>query len=79
MANGRHYDSNQLCAACWTYPLGTHLRVTDAHNGIFVDVMVSDRPSRRYAARIDLSPKSFQELNGLALGVCEVKIRRLVK
>jgi len=47
--------------------------VTDVHNGSAVLVRVTDRPAKEFGNRIDLSPRAFSQLNGLALGVCEVK------
>ena len=62
-----------MTCATWQWPLGTLLRITDSHNGCWVIVRVTDRPARRFAGRIDLSPAAFSKLNGLPLGLCEVK------
>ena len=73
MATGRRFDPVAMTCATWRYPLGTLVRVTDVHNGSSVTVRVTDRPAKEFADRIDLSPRAFSKLNGLALGVCEVK------
>lgn len=73
-ANGRPFDTNLLTCATWRYPLGSHLRVTDIHNGFSVCVLVTDRPHRRFPNRIDLSPAAFSRLNGLGLGTCVVSV-----
>ena len=73
MATGRRFDPVAMTCATWRYPLGTLVRVTDVHNGSEVLVRVTDRPAKDFGNRIDLSPRAFSKLNGLALGVCEVK------
>jgi len=72
-ANGRKFNPKAMTCATRAYPIGTKLIVTDTHNGNFVLVTVTDKPAKKYGNRIDLSPKAFEQLNGLALGVCEVK------
>ena len=73
MATGRRFDPVAMTCATWRYPLGTLVRVTDVHNGSEVLVRVTDRPAKEFGNRIDLSPRAFSKLNGLPLGVCEVK------
>jgi rare lipoprotein A len=75
------YDANGLTCACWNYPLGTKLRVTEIHNGLSVIVTVNDvGPARRLVARgvkIDLSRDAFAALDGLELGHAEVRIEKM--
>ena len=74
-ANGRPFNPQILSCACWRYPLGSVVKITDTHNGLSVVCTVTDRPARRFAdSRIDLSPAAFERLNGLALGLCEVSV-----
>ena len=77
-ANGYAFNSNAFTCATRCYPLGTRLRLTDTHNGLFVIVTVTDRPAKRFAKLLDLSPKAFERLNGLALGLCRVRVEKLV-
>lgn len=76
-ANGHKFNPKAMTCATRAYPIGTKLLVTDTHNGNFVLVTVTDKPAKKYGNRIDLSPKAFEQLNGLALGVCEVKVSQL--
>ena len=73
MANGRRFNPKAFCCATRLYALGTHLLVTDAHNGLKVRVTVTDRPNSRYSERLDLSPAAFSVLNGLQIGICDVR------
>jgi rare lipoprotein A len=73
-ANGKPFDPAIMCAASRMWPLGTVLRVTDIHNGSSVTVTVTDKISKRCAARLDLSPAAFERLNSLPLGICQVKV-----
>jgi rare lipoprotein A (peptidoglycan hydrolase) len=72
--------TNLVCAS-WFYDIGARLRVTELHNGSHVDVIVVERgpnlrflPSRRI---IDLSPAAFAQLDGLELGLAEVRVEEI--
>lgn len=71
-ANGHKFNPAAMTCATWLYPFGTKLRITDSHNHLACDVIVTDRPARRFKRRIDLSPAAFQKLNGLEMGICDV-------
>jgi len=79
MANGQQFNPNAMTCASRIHPIGTFLRVSDVHNGLFVIVRVTDRPSKQNASRLDLTPKAFSVLNGLQLGICEVRVDILKK
>lgn len=74
-ANGHKFNPAAMSCATWRFPLGTKLHVTDVHNHLACDVMVTDRPSRRFKGRVDLSPAAFGKLNGLELGICQVQVK----
>ena len=78
-ANGRPFNPKDFTAATWLFPIGTKLHVVDNHNHFFVNVTVTDRPARRFPNRIDLSATAFEELNGLAKGVCDVTVTPIQK
>jgi rare lipoprotein A len=78
-ANGRPYNPNFMTCATRRWPIGSLLRITDVHNGNWVIVAVSDRTPRKWASRLDLSPRAFMCLNGLSLGICEVKVEVLFR
>lgn len=67
-----------LTCATWDYPIGTHLRITEIHNGLSVVVTVKERgPAKRVVTRgvtVDLSREAFSVLDGLELGHAEVKV-----
>ena len=71
---GERFHPENLTCATWLWPSNTLLRVTDIHNGSSVLVRAIDTPAKRFRKRIDLSPAAFAHLNGLALGVCEVRV-----
>ena len=67
-----------MVCASWFYPKGTVLRVTELHNGLSVMVKVIERgPNHRLKRQIDLSRLAFSQMDGLALGIAEVKIERV--
>jgi rare lipoprotein A (peptidoglycan hydrolase) len=76
-ANGKPFDPNAMTCATRRWPLGARLRITDVHNGSSVIVTVTDRTPLKTKHAIDLSPKAFQCLNGLELGVCEVRVEQI--
>lgn len=72
-ANGGRFNPKAMTCATRQFALGTILKVTDTHNGLSCVVRVTDRPSAIYGHRLDLSPAAFEKLNGLPLGICDVK------
>lgn len=72
-ANHQPFNPKAMTCATRLFPLGTRLHITELHNGLTVDVLVTDRNPKKDANRIDLSPAAFEKLNGLAIGVCEIK------
>jgi rare lipoprotein A len=73
-ANGKPFDPNAMTCATRRYPLEARLRITDVHNGSWCIVRVTDRTPLKTKHAFDLSPKAFKCLNGLELGVCDVKV-----
>lgn len=74
-ADGSNFDQNKFTAASNQFPLGTHLKVT--HQNKSVEVKVSDRISKKYSSRIDLSKAAFKELAHTDQGLIEVEIQKL--
>lgn len=58
-ANGEHFNPNGHTAAARDWPMGSHLRVTNPHNGRSVHVRVNDRGpwgiAYRQGARLDMA------------------------
>ena len=74
MANGARYNPQAFVCATYQFPLGTVLRLTEVRNGLTVTVTVTDRPKRIYGNRLDLSPRAFDCLDGLDLGLCNASV-----
>lgn len=80
MANRRPFDPDRLTCASWFYPLGTWLVVerTDGIAGRVV-VQVTDRGPHRRLVRagriVDLSRAAFARIEGLEMGLCEVRVQ----
>jgi rare lipoprotein A (peptidoglycan hydrolase) len=82
MANGKLFRDELACCACNSYPLGTHLRVTNLGNGKSVLVVVADRTAKRFKGkRIDLSRSAFIALVGneraLEKGLIKVSVEEV--
>lgn len=77
-ANGRPFNPKAMTCATRRFPLGTRLHVEDRLNHFSCDVVVTDRPARRFGNRLDLSPAAFSLLNGLALGLCPVRVTPII-
>ena len=77
MANGRPYDRHAMTAAHRTLPLGTKLIVRNGDASIAV--IITDRPSLRYAHRLDLSEAAFSRLAPKSRGLIPVNIVHVVK
>jgi rare lipoprotein A (peptidoglycan hydrolase) len=65
-ANGEAFDANGNTAAARTWPLGTHLNLTNPHNGRTLTVRVNDRGPWGIAftqgARLDLARGAARRL-----------------
>jgi rare lipoprotein A len=77
MANGQRFDRNALTAASRTLPLGTRLRVVNEHNGLSVDVEVTDRGPVSKKRILDLSEEAARKLECISSGLCKVSITYL--
>lgn len=78
MANGNIFSDNGLTCACWSYKLGSLVRVTNIDNGKTVIVKVTDRTARRFKGkRIDLSKGAFSKIADLKQGLTRVTVREL--
>ena len=70
-------DENYTCAV-YGYKFGTILKVTNIKTGASVQVVVTDRISKRFAkTRIDLSVKAFSILAPLSQGIIQVEVERI--
>jgi rare lipoprotein A len=78
-ANGDHYDSNRLSAACNRVPLGTWLRVTNLRNKRVVIVRVNDRLHPKNKRIVDLSRLAARNLGYIGNGLTQVKVEVLVR
>lgn len=77
-ASGEPFDPEGLTAACWHYPIGTLLEVTNADTGESVVVRVNDRgPAKRLGRLIDLSHASFAEIADPDRGLLRVRVQAL--
>ena len=77
-ADGSYFRDDRLTAATRLYPLGTRLLVTNLRNRKTVEVIVTDRISKRFAkTRIDLSPKAFAVLAPLSQGTFPCKVEQI--
>ena len=73
-ADGSYFRDDRLTAATRLYPLGTRLRVINLANNKSVEVIVTDRISKRFAkTRIDLSQLAFSRIAKLETGIISVK------
>ncbi len=65
-ASGEHFDANGNTAAARTWPLGTHLTVTNPRNGRSITVRINDTGpggiAYRMGARLDLARGAAQRL-----------------
>ena len=76
MANGKPFDPTALTAACWNYPLGSTLQVTNEANGRQVTVKVTDRgPAQHLGRLLDLSEAAATRLGYTHAGVTYVAVR----
>lgn len=76
-ASGAPYNKHDLSAAHRTLPLGTRVRVTDAHSGRSVVVRINDRGPYARGRVIDLSRAAASEIGLIAKGVGKVQLEVL--
>ena len=76
-ASGVPYNKRELSAAHRTLPLGTRVRVTDAHTGRSVVVRINDRGPYARGRVIDLSRAAASQIGLLAKGVGKVQLEIL--
>ena len=73
-ASGEPYDMYELTAAHPTLPLGSHVRVTNLHNGRAVVVRINDRGPYVPGRIIDLSYGAARVLGVKARGLQRVRL-----
>ena len=78
-ANGKPFNPKIFTCATWRFPIGSKLHIVESHNGSAVDVIVTDKPAKRFLNRIDLSPAAFNKLDGLDLGLADVSVKLIKK
>jgi rare lipoprotein A len=77
-ASGERFDPRKFTAASWNYRFGTRVEVFNPKNGRAVIVRINDRgPARRLKRLIDLSERSFQQIDKLGKGIIRVCVRVL--
>ena len=77
-ASGRRFDSSQLWAASWDYPLGTRLRVTRPRTARSVEVVVMDRgPAEHLNRTLDLTKAAFSRIAHPGEGIINVEITQI--
>ena len=76
MTNGQPFDPDKLTAASWFFDLGTKVLVE--YHGRKVIVEITDRGPNlrlvRQGRKIDLARAAFGKLEGLPVGLIDVKI-----
>ncbi len=73
-ATGERYDQFQLTAAHRTWPLGSHVRVTNLENGRRVIVRINDRGPYVAGRAIDLSLAAARRLGMVGQGTAPVQL-----
>ena len=73
-ASGEVFDKHKLTAAHRTLPLGSIVRVTNAHNGKSVVVRINDRGPYSNKRIIDLSEAAARVLDMIEAGVVPVTL-----
>ena len=76
-ASGAVFDMHELTAAHPMLPFGSRVRVTNLHNGRFVDVRINDRGPVVRGRIIDLSYASARAVGAVGAGVFPVRIEIL--
>ena len=76
-ASGERYNMYELTAAHPRLPMGTRVLVTNVSNGLHVEVRINDRGPIVRGRIIDLSYAAARELDAVAEGAFEVRVRVL--
>src|SRR5512135_2585039 len=76
-ASGQIYKQDELTAACNSFPLGSHLMVTNLANGRSVEVLVNDRGPFKKGRKIDLSYKAARTIGMLGPGTTRVSLEAI--
>src|SRR5271156_1306333 len=76
-ASGEPYDPDDLTAASKTYPIGSHVEVTNPKNGRSVIVRINDTGPHVRGRSLDLSKAAAEELGITDKGVARLKIKRV--
>jgi len=76
-ASGQIYNQDELTAACNSFPLGSHLMVTNLANGRSVEVLVNDRGPFKKGRKIDLSYKAAQTIGMVGPGTTRVSLEAI--
>ncbi len=74
VASGGWFNPNAMTAAHKTLPFGTRVRVTNAHNGQSVEVVINDRGPFVAGRVIDLSSAAAGAINMKGSGVVPVRL-----
>jgi rare lipoprotein A len=77
-ASGERFDPEALTAAHPTLPFGSHVRVTNTHNGKSVVVRINDRGPFTRNRIIDVSQEAARQLSMIARGTASVELELLV-
>lgn len=76
-ANGQIYHQDELTAACNSFPLGSHVMVTNLVNGRAVEVLINDRGPFKKGRKIDLSYGAARMIGMLGPGTAPVSLEGL--
>jgi rare lipoprotein A len=72
MSNGKLFNRYALTCAHRILPLGTRLKVSYKNKSVIV--IVTDRISKKYSHRIDLSEAAFSKLANKSIGILDVAL-----
>jgi len=73
-ASGERFDQHALTAASRSFPIGTHVRVTNLANGRSVVVRVNDRGPFVHGRVLDVSHAAATALGMMGRGTARVRI-----
>jgi len=76
-ASGERFDRHAMTAAHRSLPMGTHVRVTNTHNGKSVVVRINDRGPYGHGRIIDLSEAAARRIDMIDAGVVPVTLEVL--
>lgn len=78
-SSGERFDNRKLTAAHATYPLGSHVRVTNLASGKSVTVVVTDRGSFGDGRIINVSHRAAADLGFVKAGTAPVRVERITE